>query len=57
MGEPVLYKFDGLDVYGVSDYDRYLTRLYGNWRQLPPKGKQVTHHDFVELDLNRGYKL
>ena len=57
MGEPVLYNFEGLDVYGASDYDGYLTSLYGNWRRLPPKEKQVTHHDFVELDLDRGYKV
>ena len=55
MGEPTLYKFEGMDVYGVSDYDAYLTSLYGNWRQLPPKEKQVTHHDFVMCDLHKGY--
>lgn len=57
MGEPTFYKFEGLDVYGVSDYDAYLTSLYGDWRQLPPKEKQVTHHDFLMLDLRKGYLM
>lgn len=55
MGEPTIYEFEGLDVYGPIDHNAYLTSLYGNWRQLPPKEKQVTHHDFVMCDLHKGY--
>lgn len=55
MGEPKEYLFEGQKVYGVADFDAYLTNLYGNWRQLPPKEKQVTHHDFLVLDLEKGY--
>lgn len=55
MGQPTLYSFEGLQVYGVANYDRYLTSLYGNWRQLPPKEKQVTHHDFLACDLTHSY--
>lgn len=28
------------------DYDCYLTNGFGNWRQLPPKEKQISHHNF-----------
>ena len=55
MGEPKLYKFEGLDIYGAQDADAYLTSLYGDWRQLPPEDKRVTHHDYVMLDLNSPY--
>lgn len=55
FGNPSIYKFEGIEVYGAEDYERYLTRLYGNWRQLPPKEKQVTHHDFLLCDISNSY--
>lgn len=55
MGMPTSYKFEDMQVYGAQNYDGYLTNLYGNWQQLPPKEKQVTHHDFIELNLNKPY--
>ena len=55
MGEPKLYKFENIAVYGAEKADEYLTSLYGDWRKLPPKEKQVTHHDFVSLDLKKSY--
>lgn len=55
MGNPTLYRFEDIEVFGAEDFDGYLTRLYGEWRKLPPKEKQVTHHDCVEIDLNKSY--
>lgn len=55
LGVPTIYEFNGIVIYGVEHYDEYLTSLYGDWRKLPPKEKQVTHHDFVSLDLNKSY--
>lgn len=55
MGVPTLYKFENLDVYGAENYDAYLTSLYGDWRKLPPKEKQVTHHDYLMCDLEKSY--
>lgn len=55
LGTPTLYAFEGIEVYGPEDYENYLTSIYGNWRQLPPKEKQISHHDFVSLDLNKSY--
>lgn len=55
MGAPVEYDFNGIKIYGAEKYDEYLTHLYGDWRKLPPKEKQVTHHDFVLLDLENSY--
>ena len=55
MGEPTLYNFEGLRVYGPEKPDEYLTYLYGDWRKLPPIEKQVTHHDYILCDLNSSY--
>lgn len=55
MGEPKLYKFENIMIYGASDADAYLTNLYGNWRKLPPEEKRVTHHDYICCDLHKSY--
>lgn len=55
MGTPTIYEFEGMKVYGVEKYDEYLTRLYGNWRELPPIEKRVSHHDFVLIELEKSY--
>ena len=41
-----LMPFEGREFFGFEDYDEYLTNCYGDWRQLPPKEKQVTNHIF-----------
>ena len=54
-GKPTLYQFENIQVFGVEKPNEYLTHMYGNWRQLPPKEKQKTHHDFISFDLNKSY--
>lgn len=44
------YPFEDTVIMGVENYDAYLTCLYGNWKQLPLPEKQISNHDFVELD-------
>lgn len=55
FGEPTLYTFEHMQAYGVSDYETYLTGLYGAWRELPPVEKRKTHHDNVCFDLHKSY--
>lgn len=55
FGEPVLYKFEDFEVYGPERYDEYLTKVYGDWRALPPEEKRKSNHDFIEFDLNKPY--
>ena len=55
MGTPVEYSFESLTIYGVEDYEAYLTSLYGDWRKLPPEEKRKTHHDYVMCDLKKPY--
>lgn len=43
FGNPTLYHFEDTDFFGVSDYEKYLNSLYGDWRKLPPVDKQHTH--------------
>lgn len=36
-----------------SGYKTYLTRIYGNYMQLPPKEKQVSHHFHAVVDMHK----
>lgn len=38
--------FEDIPVKAPIDYDKYLSSLYGNYMELPPIEKQVTHHNF-----------
>ena len=37
--------FEGKEYCVPANYDAYLKGLYGNYMQLPPKEKQIPHHD------------
>lgn len=45
-------EFEGSFFNGPKDYDTYLTRVYGNYMQLPPKDQRVSHHDFKAWIIN-----
>ena len=49
-----LYEYDGHKFYGPEDYDSLLSLLYGDYMQIPPKEKQITHKPLF-VDLERGY--
>ena len=55
FGEPTLYEFEDQLLFGPQRADEYLTHVYGDWRKLPPKEKQMSHHDFIEFDLHKSY--
>lgn len=38
--------FEGQTFDAIANYDFFLTRLYGNYMQMPPAEKQITHHEF-----------
>ncbi len=54
-GQPTLYRFEGIEAFGVENADLYLSTLYGNWRQLPPEDKRKSAHSGIFLDLDRSY--
>lgn len=51
----ILCKFEDAQIYIPENYDEYLTRMYGDYMKLPPVEKQITHHDFLCIDLNKSY--
>ena len=48
-GEGKRYKFEDTTFIGIEQYDKYLTRLYGNYMELPPLDKQIAHVNKVYL--------
>ena len=39
--------FENLKVNGLSGYDYYLSKLYGNYMEMPPAEKRESHHGFI----------
>lgn len=39
-------EFENHKFYAFKEYDKHLTHMYGDYMQLPPVEKRVTHHDF-----------
>ena len=56
FGTPQEMDFEDIKINCPQDTDSYLKGLYGNYMQLPPKEKQVSHHDYLFVDLEKGYK-
>ena len=55
--EDVVYKkFEGYEMPIPKGYDEYLKIVFGNYMKLPPKEKQVMHHDVVFCDLSNSYR-
>lgn len=55
FGEPAEYIFENLRLKGPAEFDEYLSHVYGDWRKLPPKEKQISHHEFLVCNLNESY--
>ena len=55
FGTPTEYSFEGHPILGPEHAEEFLTALFGDWHQLPPEEKRVTHHDFVLCDIHRSY--
>ena len=46
LNDFVTIKFEGRDYNSIKHYHDYLTHVYGDYMQLPPEEKRVTHHAF-----------
>lgn len=46
-GKGINYKFENTSFRGPDKYDDYLTRIYGNYMELPPVEKRKTHSSNV----------
>ena len=47
--------FEDMMVPVEADTDKYLTRTYGDYMQLPPEEKQQFHHNYVCIDFDKPY--
>lgn len=54
-GKGIDMQFENLIVKVPEYYDKWLTQVYGNYMQLPPKEKQITHHRTDVIDLENSY--
>lgn len=44
-------EFEGHIFKAFADYDEYLKKLYGDYMELPPKEKQVSHHSYDLFEI------
>ena len=52
----VYKQFEGYSMPMPVGYDKYLKMVFGDYMRMPPKDKQVPHHDAVFFDMNNSYK-
>ena len=55
FGEPTLYQFENIEVFGVQNFNEYLTNVYGNWKEFPPSNQQVGMHNILYENLYEPY--
>ncbi|MDR0661155.1 MAG: LicD family protein [Prevotellaceae bacterium] len=55
LGEPTPIIFEGHKVWGIKDYNLYLTKKYGDYMTIPAIENQK-QHQFYYLDLTTSYK-
>lgn len=47
--EYILYDFEGKQFYGIANYDKVLSTLYGNYMQLPPEKDRVAKQYWIHF--------
>lgn len=45
--EYIVLPFEGVEVLVMRHYQQFLTAAYGDYMQLPPEDKRVTHHKYL----------
>ena len=55
FSETVKMQFEGIDVNVPAEYDKILTKMYGDYMQLPPEDKRKPHHELSAFDLDKPY--
>lgn len=55
LGKPTPVIFEGEEVWGVAQVDRYLSQKYGDYMVIP-KGDHQRQHNFHYMDLDHPYR-
>lgn len=55
LSKVVSIEFEGKTFKLVSNYDRYLTRVYGNYMMPPPANQRIEMHTYNILDFDKSY--
>lgn len=55
--DTIALPFEGRLIQAPSRYDEILKRIYGNYMELPPIEKRVSHHSHFFVDLNKGMSM
>ncbi|KFF72891.1 hypothetical protein IW01_01600 [Pectobacterium brasiliense] len=50
-----LYTFGNLSLYGPSNYDSYLRRVYGDYMKLPPEEQRRPQHPINKIDFEKSF--
>ena len=53
FGKGKMYQFESIMLNGPELYDEYLTQMYGNYMEMPPKENQKIHFKIVEINGER----
>ena len=54
-GEGCTLEFEGIRVKAPKEYQKWLEQVYGDYMQLPPEEKRVTHHMVEVIDTEKPY--
>lgn len=54
-GEGCILEFEGIKARVPSEYDKWLTNVYGDYMTLPPVEKRVAHHYVDVVDFEKSY--
>jgi len=55
FGDGVFLQFEGIRARVPKEYHKWLTQVYGDYMQLPPKEKRVSHHYADVIDTEKPY--
>ncbi len=55
FGEGRFLSFGGISCRVPDEYEKWLTQVYGDYMQLPPPEKRITHHYTEMIDFDQPY--
>ena len=56
LGKPQLMTFEDAELYAPEKINEYLTKLYGDYMELPPENQRVFKHNYYVLNFDIPYR-